>query len=364
VYDHLSERQAPQMSWADTLGNMKVLDQWRAKIGLEYPAERATASIPTASGRPLARRPETKMKYGELPGVAKQVSRLVLGVDNQTTLPFATVMFDDFFERGGNTFDTAYIYGRGICERMLGQWIANRGVREDVVVIDKGAHTPHCDPDSLTSQLMESLERLQTDYVDVYFMHRDNPSIPVGEFVDVLDSHLKAGRIRAYGGSNWERARVAEANEYAAKADRAPFVAVSNNFSLARALDVPWAGCVSSSDDESRRWLESSGLALMPWSSQARGFFTGRARPDDRSDEELVRCWYSDDNFERLARAQQLAAARGVDPTAIALAYVLHQDFPTFPLIGPRQIAETRSSFEALSVSLSPDEVRWLDLRD
>lgn len=304
------------------------------------------------------------MRYGEIPGVGKPVSRLVMGVDNQITLPHATVMFDDFFERGGTTFDTAYIYGRGLCERVLGQWIRNRGIRSEVVIIGKGAHTPHCDPESITRQLYESLERLQTDYVDIYFMHRDNLEIPVSEFVDVLDEHLRAGRIKAYGGSNWTPARIDEANAYAEAAGRAPFVAVSNNFSLARCLEVPWAGCVSSSDDESRKWLETNQLALMPWSSQAQGFFAGRAAPDDRSNPDMVRCWYSDDNFERLARATQLAQERGVATTAIALAYVLHQDFPTFPLIGPRALAETRSSFEALSVELTPEEVRWLDLRE
>jgi predicted dehydrogenase/aryl-alcohol dehydrogenase-like predicted oxidoreductase len=364
VARHLADRQAPAMSWDDTLGTMRTLDQWRRAIGLEYPMERLDAAIPTVHRRPLARRSDHTMRYGEIPGVGKPVSRLVMGVDNQITLPHATVMFDDFFERGGTTFDTAYIYGRGLCERVLGQWIRNRGIRSEVVIIGKGAHTPHCDPESITRQLYESLERLQTDYVDIYFMHRDNLEIPVSEFVDVLDEHLRAGRIKAYGGSNWTPARIDEANAYAEAAGRAPFVAVSNNFSLARCLEVPWAGCVSSSDDESRKWLETNQLALMPWSSQAQGFFAGRAAPDDRSNPDMVRCWYSDDNFERLARATQLAQERGVATTAIALAYVLHQDFPTFPLIGPRALAETRSSFEALSVELTPEEVRWLDLRE
>jgi predicted dehydrogenase/aryl-alcohol dehydrogenase-like predicted oxidoreductase len=364
VAAHLADRQAPAMSWYDSLGQAATLDKWRQAIGLTYPAERIDASIPTVHRRPLARRSDHQMRYAEIPGVGKPVSRLVMGVDNQTNLPHATVMFDDFVERGGTTFDTAYIYGGGICERVLGQWIRNRGIRSDVVVIGKGAHTPHCDPESITRQLHESLERLQTDYLYVYFMHRDNPDYPVSAFVDVMDEHLRAGRIKAYGGSNWSMERVAEANAYADSAGKAPFVAVSNNFSLARALDVPWAGCVSSSDDESRQWLEKNQIALMPWSSQAQGFFTGRAAPDDRSDPNLVRCWYSDDNFERLARARQLGEARGVAPTAIALAYVLHQEFPTFPLFGPRALAETRSSIDALRVELTPDEVRWLDLRD
>src|SRR5690242_1678163 len=115
-----------------------------------------------------------------------------MGVDNQPNYPHATVMFDDFFARGGNAFDTAHIYAGGRHEQLLGQWVKARGLREQVSIIAKGAHTPYCDPRSITTQLRISLERLQTDYADLYLMHRDNPEIPVGEFVDVLNEHLKA----------------------------------------------------------------------------------------------------------------------------------------------------------------------------
>jgi len=356
----IDQRQAPEMSWADTLGNLKVQDAWRKAIGQQYEIERDDAMIPTNTGRPLARRTDAPMTYGEVPGLDKQVSRLVMGVDNQETLPHAATMFDDFVERGGTTFDTAYIYGGGRGERLLGQWMRSRGNRDEVVVIGKGAHTPYCDPESITRQLEESLERLQTDHVDLYLMHRDNEEIPVGEFVDVLDSHFAAGRIRAYGGSNWSTSRFDEANAYAEEHGKQPFTLLSNHLSLARAYDVPWAGCRHVSDEESQVWLRERQVALFPWSSQARGFFTGRAKPEDRSDEELVRCFYSDENFGRLDRARELAAARGVEPTAIALAWLLHQPYPVFPLIGPRQISETRTSLPGLGVALSAAEVAWL----
>ncbi len=126
---------------------------------------------------------------------------------------------------------------------------------------------------------------------------------------------------------------------------------------------MPWAGCVHVTDPASKAWLEERQIPLLPWSSQARGFFTGRARPDDLSDPELVRCYYGDDNFERLRRAEQLGAEHGVQATAIALAYVLAQPFPTFPLFGPRTITEVRSSMRGLSVELTPEQVAWLDLR-
>jgi aryl-alcohol dehydrogenase-like predicted oxidoreductase len=104
---------------------------------------------------------------------------------------------------------------------------------------------------------------------------------------------------------------------------------------------------------------------LISWSSQGRGFFLpGRASPNKTDDEEMVRCWYSPDNFRRLERANQMAAQRGVQPINIALAYVLCQPFPTFALIGPQQISETRSSLEALAIELSPDDLKWLNLEN
>jgi aryl-alcohol dehydrogenase-like predicted oxidoreductase len=308
--------------------------------------------------------PSTPLPTGRIPGVDRDISRLVMGCDNQRTLSHATAMFDDFVARGGNAFDTAHHYADGLMERLLGQWIANRGIRDDVVIIGKGAHTPHCDPPSVTDQLFESLERLRTDHVDLYFLHRDNPDVPVGEFVDVLDEHVQAGRIGAFGGSNWTIARIEEANAYAAAHGKRGFAAVSNHFGLARALDVPWEGCEHVTGDADRQWFERTGTPLFPWSSQARGFFAGRAAPEDQSDPELVRCYYSDGNFERLARARALGEELGVAPTAIALAYVLAQPFPTFALIGPRSIEETRSSTDAATVQLTPEQVGWLDLRD
>jgi aryl-alcohol dehydrogenase-like predicted oxidoreductase len=237
-------------------------------------------------------------------------------------------------------------------------------VRDKVVVIAKGAHTPLCTPRDLSRQLLESLDRLATDHADLYLMHRDNPDIPVGEFVDVLNEHKSAGRIRVFGGSNWSLARVQAANDYAAKNGKTPFAAVSNNFSLARMVNPPWAGCISASDHESRARLERTKIPLLAWSSQARGFFLpGNAAPDKTDhDAELVRCWYADDNFKRLERVNEMAKKHDVLPINIALAYVLAQPFPTFALIGPRQLSETRTSFAALSIDLTPQERAWLNL--
>jgi len=366
----IKKRQAPSpaMTWDDTLGNMRTLDRWRQAIGLQYDREK-WERVGTVSNRPLAVRKSgksgratyPKMKYGRIEGASKDISRLVMGVDNQGTMVHAAVMFDDYFERGGNCFDTAHIYGGGHHEKLLGQWIKNRGIREQVVIFDKTAHTPYCTPEHLRSQLMVGLERLQVDYVDILMAHRDNPEIPVGEFMEAYNELRRAGYIRAFGGSNWSIERVEAANEYARSKGLFGFSAVSNNFSLARMVAPVWDGCLHSSDAESRAWFTRTQMPLMPWSSQARGFFAV-GDPSYRADESLVTCWYSDDNFQRLARAKEMAAKKGVAPINIALAYVLCQSFPTFPLVGPRSLQETDIAFRALNVELTPDELRWLNL--
>ena len=96
----------------------------------------------------------------------------------------ASILLDAFYERGGNLFDTAWAYGAGRSEKFFGQWQKSRGVKRDsYVLIGKGIHTPLNYPDQIGRQLSESLDRLQTDHVDIYFMHRDNEEVPVGEFV-------------------------------------------------------------------------------------------------------------------------------------------------------------------------------------
>jgi predicted dehydrogenase/aryl-alcohol dehydrogenase-like predicted oxidoreductase len=349
----------PAVGPADMLGNMRVMDAWRSQIGLTYDAEKPDRQLTPIHGGPLAVRKGSHMPTGKLAGLDKPVSRLVMGVDNQNTMPHAAVMFDEFFECGGNAFDTAYVYGGGVCEKMLGQWVRNRGIRDKVVILDKGAHTPFCDPASLTRQLEESLQRLGLDSIDIYMMHRDNPQVPVGEFIDVLNEHVRAGRMRCFGVSNWSLDRIDEANAYAKAAGKVGIAAVSNNFSLAYMVQPVWAGCVHNSDPASIEWYRKRQMPLMPWSSQARGFFVVGDR-QYHADASLERCWYSDDNFRRLDHARQLAARYKVEPINIALAYVLAQPFPTFPLIGPRTLAELHSSLKALDVKLTSKDMELL----
>ena len=149
------------------------------------------------------------MPYGHIPGINKPVSRLVQGTlmigTSEREKGFA--LLDEIFELGGNTFDTAHHYGSGANERAVGQWVRERGVRDKVVIIGKGAHhsedRKRVTPFDITADLYDSLARFQFDTIDLYLLHRDDPSVPVEPIIEVLNEHQQAGRIRAFGVSNW-----------------------------------------------------------------------------------------------------------------------------------------------------------------
>ena len=371
VAAHLQARQAPAMSWLDTIGNMKLLDRWREEAGLVYEQEQRFHTG-TLAGRPLRRRggaAGTAMRYGTIPGLAKPVARLVQGADRNVTIPYTEVLFDQYFELGGNCFDTSHAYRDGACERNLGAWIRSRGVRDEVVVFEKGGNPPNGTPEGITQELLAGLEGLGIDHADVWLMHRDNPEVPAGEIVDVLNEHQAAGRMTIFGASNWSLQRLLEAREYADRNGRNYFSVVSNQFSLARIIEAWWTITGShtywrsASDPEFRRWFEATQTVLVPWSSQASGFFIENEAQQPR-DRDLPRCYHSPENFTRRQRAFELAGRHGVSPINIALAWVLRQPFPVFPIIGTRLPGETRDCLRALDVALTAGEVRWLDLED
>lgn len=274
---------------------------------------------------------------------------------------------DLFVQAGGNAIDTAHIYCGGESEMAIGRWLEERNNREEIVILTKGAHHnqdgPQVKPEVITEQLNISLDRLRTSYVDMYALHRDDPTVSVGPIMECLNDHLETGKIKAIGVSNWTHERIQEANEYASSHGLEGFSFNSPNLSLAKANEPFWEGCVSA-DEETLKWHTEHQFPLLSWSSQARGFFTGRYTPENRENEDLVRVFYSDDNWERLRRAGELAEMKNVTVIQIALAYVLNQSFPTCAIVGPRNEQEMKSCFESVEISLSQEEMSWLDLTE
>lgn len=307
------------------------------------------------------------MKHIQIKGLDKPVSKLVMGSDFFTLNNGEQVseILGHYLSIGGNTIDSAFIYCGGESEQAIGIWLDEMGNRDDINIFTKGAHHdqngPRVNPEAIRSDLFTSLERLRTDYIDLYALHRDDPATPVGVILEALNEHVEAGRIRAFGGSNWTHERLQEANDYAKQHGLIGFSFSSPNLSLAKPNEPFWSGCVSV-DAEALRWHEAKQFPLLSWSSQARGFFTGRYTPENRDNADLVRVFYNDENWARLRRAEQLAQEKGVSAIQIALAYVLSQPFPACALIGSRSEAEMLSCRDGAQLVLSAQELAWLDL--
>lgn len=318
------------------------------------------------------------MKYGSVPGVDKKISRIVQGTIqiNMRDEAEAFGVLDAVWEEGCTAFDTAHIYGGGANDRILGKWIRERGIGDEVVVLAKGAHhngdRQRVTPFDIGADLHDTLARMQIDAVDLYVLHRDDPSVPVGPIVEALNGWVRAGKIRAFGGSNWTHTRIAEANEYARANGLVPFACSSPQFSLAEQVREPWANCISISgpqNEEARRWYAGADLPVFTWSSLAGGFLTGRYERDNldaltTAQDKLVQESYcSEPNFRRLDRARELATEKNVTAAQIATAYVTHTPLNIFALIGSADREEFRANAAALDLGLTDREMAYLDLR-
>lgn len=347
---------------ADTLSNMRALDLWRHQIGLQYPHERSSSVWPTADREPLSRRKDNLMPYKTIPGLPIPVSQIALGTDVRygvLPLPGMAVIYDTFFRNGGNLYDTAHIYQNGLSEQILGQWIKMRDIREQVCILGKGAHTPWTNPTDMGTQIQESLERLQTNYIDLYMMHRDNLDYTVADFMEALNRHIDAGHIRAFGVSNWTLARVDEANEYCEKHSLRPIVAVSNHFSLAPLAQPIGMGCLGANDAESIAWFTQRQMPLVAWSAQARGFFD---RPDTLLDNPaFLDTWNNASNRAMKKRVESLAAELNITAGAVGLAWCLQRPFPCMPLIGASSSRQLHETLSALCLRLSAQQMAWLE---
>lgn len=308
------------------------------------------------------------MRTIQVENAVKPVSKIILGTGDFRIhlMPENFQILDNYVELGGRTIDTAENYGLGQSETVIGKWMKERGNRDELLLITKGAHPygeKRVNAAAITEDLLGSLKRLQTDYADIYMLHRDDPDVPVEPIIEVLNEHIKAGRIKVIGASNWSWQRISEANTYAKNNGLVGFSCSSVNLSLAKPNEPMWTDCVSA-DEATCRWHQETRMPLLSWSSQAGGFFTGRFSPDNNINADITRVYYSNQNWERYRRAQLLAERMGFSANQIALAYVLNQPFPTCGIIGPRSKEEMMPSFEALTLELKPEDIRWLDLSE
>jgi aryl-alcohol dehydrogenase-like predicted oxidoreductase len=302
------------------------------------------------------------MKTLRILQLGRDVSRLGMGsmIFHPDRRELVFELLDRFRALGGNLVDTAACYGGGHSERAFGMYLAERGCRDDMVILDKACdNAADLTPEKIPEAIRGNLERLGVETIDLWVAHRDNPAEPVGGLVEALNAEVAAGRIRAFGGSNWTRQRIDAANDYAEKRGLVGMSLSSPNVCIAIPNEPFWGGCTHAEDDDIA-WSAETGIPLFAWSSQGRGFFLEHVSPDNLDTGDLVRVYYNEANFARLARARQMAEEKGAAAIEIALAWVLNLPAPTVALVGPATIDEVESCARAAELELTPEEVAWL----
>ena len=296
-----------------------------------------------------------------LHGTDLTVSRLCMGTVNfgaALNQQQVNAHLDAFTAHGGNLIDTAHVYcnwlpGESSCsERAIGRWLKDHR-REDVILCTKGGHfdlpTPEISrvtPDNLRQDLEESLRYLQTDYIDLYMLHRDNPALPVEVIMDCLASFVAEGKVRYLACSNWSARRTAQANAYAAERGQPGFVVNELMWSMARINRDTLPADYVMMDEEMMALGRETGLSFMAFTALAKGYFTRRWRGDPLP-EGMQRTYGNPDNDELLRWLQQLGSAAEV--TQASLRYFARQSVIAIPIVTCSSMAQLEECMGAFA---------------
>ncbi|HXE52239.1 MAG TPA: aldo/keto reductase [Tepidisphaeraceae bacterium] len=317
------------------------------------------------------------MEFVNLGATGTQVSRICLGcmtygskkwrdwvLEEEQSRPFIRRAV----ELGINFFDTADMYSLGASEEVLGRALKEYAPRRDTVVIATKVFNPMGDDPNqrvlsrkhIQHAIDDSLRRLQTDYVDLYQIHRFDYKTPIEETLDALNDVVKAGKALYIGASSmfaWQFAQMLHASE---RLGLSRFVTMQNHYNLVYR-------------EEEREMIplcRDQQIGLIPWSPLARGFLAGNRKPTDqgfgettrsKTDDFAHKLYYRESDFQIVQRVTEIARKRGVSNAQVALAWVLQQPGVTAPIVGASKMQHLDDAIAALQLKLSPDELKALE---
>jgi len=308
-----------------------------------------------------------------------QVSELCLGcmqLGTRATGQTVDALLHAYRDAGGNFLDTAHCYcawhpgGDGISERHVGDYLARHGCRESMVIATKGAHPTipgyrkvdrYMSASRIESDIDDSLGRMKIETIDLYWLHRDDPRVPVGEILEILQAEKRRGRIRAFGGSNWTAERLDEASRYAEAHGLDGFVASQPRWSLLQYEPVSQEkrlepGVLLHVNDDDRKRHAASQLPVICYGPTGNGFFANEGKAPEQ--------FASDENRARAARAKALADELGATPNQIALAWLRAQPFPVIPILGTADVDHLRDALGAVNIALTEAQAKSLEMGD
>lgn len=313
------------------------------------------------------------MNYRRLGRTGLKVSELCLGTmqwgwtaDEATSF----AVMDAFIEGGGNFLDTADVYSRwvegnagGVSEEIIGRWMKARGNRQDIVLATKARGRMWEGPNGeglsrahLMRAVDDSLRRLQTDYIDLYQTHSDDPETPFDETLRAMDDMVRAGKVRYIGASNIKAWRLCGALWTSEKHSLVRYDSLQPHYNMANRAEF---------ERELMPLCKDQGIGVIPYSPLAAGFLTGKyqrgADVQGARVEGIKNRYFNDRGWGILTRLQEVARGRNLTPTQAALAWLLSQAVITSPIIGANSIEQLRENLGATGVKLSDDEMAALN---
>jgi aryl-alcohol dehydrogenase-like predicted oxidoreductase len=314
------------------------------------------------------------MYYQRLGKSGLQVSRLCLGMMTYGTPEWREWVLDEdksrpfikaALELGINFFDTANVYSLGVSEEITGRALKDFARREEVVIATKVFFPMGDKPNQrglsrlhIMQAVEDSLRRLGTDYIDLYQIHRWDPKTPIEETLEALHDLVKSGKVRYIGGSSMYAWQFAKSLYLADLNGWTRFVSMQNHYNLVYREE----------EREMMPLCRSEGIGVIPWSPLARGFLSGnRSRQEwgatsrAKTDVFAHDMYYQESDFTIVERVQEVAEQKGVSPSQIALAWLLHQPGVTAPIIGASQMSHLEENVAALDIELSPDDLEGLE---
>lgn len=304
------------------------------------------------------------MKYSHFFG--KKSSRIVLGTayfGDGITEDRAFELMDKFRELGGTHIDTARLYAEGRAEEIVGRWIRERDAR-DMMVSTKGAYydadlmeKPRLTESEILSDVHASLKALGTDCIDFYWLHKDDENTQVSSVIPIMNKLTEEGYIKAFGASNWSSRRIREANEFARANGLLGFAAAQLRFNPAYCLGE--RGGLVGMDPKEFAFYKTSGMPVVAYSSQAKGFFSKMAEGGaDLLSEKAKKRYLCEENLRRLEVLKRLSHKYSCSIAAVICAAFSSFEVPeVFAIIGSQRVEQLADSMSGHMIELTKQEI-------
>ena len=320
------------------------------------------------------------MKTVNFRGTNLRVSDLALGtgaMGSRFEDRISLEILDCYVANGGNFIDTANVYGRWnpgrhpLSELLIGAWMKKHRLRHSLVIATKGAadaiETPgikRLAPDQIRSDLEDSLRNLQTDYIDLYYLHQDDPRREIGEIMEILNQFVAEGKIRYFACSNWTAGRMRAADTYAAEHDMKSFVGHEIMFNLAEPNDAAVRSAAQSyMTKDIYTYHQITEKPVVAYTSQAAGFFALCKEEGFLKEEKYAfprEMFCNEKSLRRAERVEVLCRLKDATPLEITLAYLYSHPFQVIPIVGPWKVSELEESLRASERRMSGEELAYL----